>query len=143
MARGVPSRQPRRSWTSEELELLPELAEGLSVLDIARKLDRSENSVKTKLLRLHVSRRNRSGWFTEQEVCEILGVDHKWLKRRPIKMVPFDCNHHPRKGKSTPWKITETDLKDFICTYPEEIASKDFDFVMVVDILAGIKVPYH
>jgi len=139
MTRGVPVRTPRRCWTTREVERLYELAETLSTPDIATKLDRSENSIKVKLRRLKVSRRVRSGWFTEQEVCEILGVDHKWVSSRGVRKTPFNACHPPRKGKSTPWKILETDLRDFIRKCPEELVGRDLDIIMVVDILAGVK----
>jgi len=134
----------RKRWTEEDKEKLLDLAENYSVPEIARKMGHlSENAVKAQLRKLKVSSRNRSGWFTEQEVCEILDVDHRWLKRMSllgcIKMTPHNPNNPPRKGKSSPWHISESSLKSFIRKYPQELFNRKVDVIMLIDILAGIK----
>jgi len=130
-------------WTSTEIQFLEDNYSSLSAKQIAKKLGRSISSVESKAHRLKCSKKNRSGWFTEAEVGHILGVDSGWIRRRVksgfiLDMKPL--NGLPSKGKNLPWKITEEALRDFIRTYPEELTGHNVDFVMLVDILAGIKV---
>ena len=40
------------------------------------------NAVVVQAKRLNASRGNRTGWYTMGEVCEILGMDHNWVRRR-------------------------------------------------------------
>lgn len=125
-------------WTQQEKDKLKELSLYLPYTEIAKKLGRSPLAIQVKMKKLQISRRSRAGWFTEEEVCSILGVDHKWLRIRKFPMKPHDSLHPPRKGKSSPWHISERALKSFIRRYPEELVGHKVDIIMLVDILAGI-----
>jgi len=139
MPSGYPVINPRRCWSDKDLDDLYELSDEFSLPEIAKKLNRTEDSVKRKLVKLKISRRTRSGWFTEEEVCNILGCDHRWVQSRGLLMSPSNPDKPPRKGKSCPWKITEKDLKKFIQEHPEDLIGRKIDIVMIIDILAGIR----
>lgn len=136
-------------WTKPELAFLERNYNKHSNKVLAAKLHKSQNSVVAKAHRLRIKKRNRVGWFTKTEVAAILGVDTGWITRRMkngqcnLEMHPFDDEKPPQKSRYDSWKISEKALRDFICTYPEELTGCNVDFVMLVDILAGIKVPYH
>jgi len=105
-------------------------------------MHRSINSVVVMSKRLGCSRRVRDGWFTKREVCEILGVDHKWVQRRidsgVIKATYHFPDRRPAKIGYSCWHIEENDLRQFIRKYPQELTSRNVDLIMIVDILAGL-----
>lgn len=132
----------RRHWTEKEEKKLRQLIPRMCSLTIARKMHRSVNSVVVKSKRLGMSRRCHEGWYTEREVCEILGHEHRWIQRRIESGALRASSHYEtpttKEGFSA-WHIEEEDLRDFIRTYPEELNGCNLDIIMIVDILAGIK----
>ncbi|MDD4985923.1 MAG: hypothetical protein PHQ43_09050 [Dehalococcoidales bacterium] len=133
-----------RKWTPEEEEYLRENYTQLSTRTLAVKLHMSRNAVVRKAHRLHVTQRVRDGWFTLSEVSKILGVDAGWVTRRihnghHLEMAPHSEDKVPKQGSYAAWHISEEALCDFIRRYPEELSGHNVDFVMLVDILAGIK----
>lgn len=132
-------------WAEKDQSFLEENYGRLSLAVIANRLGRSVNSVVAKAHRLEVRNRGaRDGWFTMEDVARILGVDQSWIKRRlrngfKFEMEPHDPERLPAKGSHAPWHISEKSLKDFIRRYPEELTGHNVDFVMLVDILAGVK----
>ena len=131
----------RKAWTPDEVERLRTLSEEHSLNKVAKLMGRSVNSVTVKAKRLHISRQDRSGWFTKGEVCQILGKDHKWLQRRiDSGSLPAFWLHGrtPMTGGHPTWQIKEADMKRFLRKYPDELNGRNVDLVAVVDILAGI-----
>ena len=145
-AMGIAKRSDRRSWTPEEDELLRELAHQYCPRRIKRIMHRSLNSVVVRMKRLHLSRRVRDGWYTKREVCEILGMDHKWVQRRidsgALKAEPHDPEAPlPKKNGGSCWHITEKDLAKFIVHHPQELNGRNVDLIIVVDLLVRPKIP--
>jgi len=138
---GIAKRSDRHPWSQREKDKLARLMPRYSPLRIARKMHRSVNSVVVMSKRLGISRRHRDGWFTKREVCEILGMDHKWVQRRidsgAIKATPH-YETIPQQLGGSAWHIEEKDLRDFIRRYPEELTARNVDLIMIVDMLAGI-----
>lgn len=138
---GIAKRSDRRPWHPVEDERLRELIAQYAPVTVARRMHRSENSVVVRAKRLSISRRVRDGWFTKKEVCEILGIDHKWLQRR-IDTGQLKARWHngakPQNRGSACWHITEKDLKEFIRRYPQDLTARNVDLIMVVDILVGV-----
>ena len=60
-------------WTPEENRLLFDLVGRNRPQTIARKLDRSLKAVASHARKLGLSLRERHGWYTQEEVAEILG----------------------------------------------------------------------
>lgn len=118
-------------WSQEEQEFLEENFARLPLTTLSKKLHRGVNAVAAKAYRLEVSRRVRDGFFTMRDVSRILGVDERWIERRIRN--GFEIDMHPPK------RISEEALRDFIRRYPEELTGHNVDFVMLVDILAGMK----
>lgn len=138
---GIAKRDDRRPWTDPEARRLIRLMETLSTRKVAPLMHRSINSINLKAKRLGISRRNRDGWFTKRDVCAMLGVDHHWVQRRIDSGALKATSHYgprPEKLGSSAWHITEAALKEFIRRYPEEINARNVDFILVVDILAGV-----
>lgn len=130
-------------WTPEEEEYLMRNHGKMSVKVLAQRLHKSSNSVAAKAHRLDVLFRHKDGWFTKQEIGEILGVDQGWITRRINRGLKFEIKPHdpdkvPEKGSHAAWHISEKAFKDFLRRYPEELTGLNVDFVMLIDILAGI-----
>jgi len=127
-------------WTPEQDKLLAELITRYAPLTVARKLGRSENSVVVRAKRLHLSCRARDGWYTKSDVCQILGVDHKWLRRyidNGWLKATYHHGHKPQKTGSAACHIAEADLRDFIRQHSFELNGRRVDVMVLVDILGG------
>ncbi len=138
---GIAKRDDRRRWTPEEKERLPDLIHQYCPRRVAKIMHRSINSVVVQSKRLGISRRDRDGWFTKREVCEILGMDHHWVQRRidsGALKATYHTERHPGKNGNAPWHIDSADLVLFIRKYPEELNGRNVDLSMIVDLLAGI-----
>ena len=127
-------------WTDREIEILTEMIHQYSPITIARRLHRSLNAVVVKSNRLGLKRRFRDGWYTKKDVCEIFGVDHKWIGRRidngELKALPNNgCS--PQKDGGSYWRIKEKDLRDFIVGHSIELTSRNVDLFTIVNILTG------
>jgi hypothetical protein len=109
---------------------------------VSKLMGRSEKAVVDRTHMLKVSRRIRDGWFTCTDVAEMFGVSRSWVQDRihsgAIKATPHYRKRPPELGGA--WHIKESDLKDFIRRYPEEMRDKKINMSLLVDILAGIKV---
>ena len=138
---GIAKRDDRRPWTLQEKERLAGLIHQYSPRKVARMMHRSLNSVVVQSKRQNASRRVRDGWFTKREVCEILGMDHKWVQRR-IDSGALKASYHyerrPSKFGGSAWHIEAKDLSYFIRTYPEELNARNVDLPMIVELIAGI-----
>ena len=131
----------RKSWTAGEDAQLEQEACRRPMEAIAKSMDRSVNSVVVRSKRLGLHRRDRDGWYTKTEVCEILGVQHRWLQARiDSKALRASWHHgrHPHNAGAAAWHISEANLKRYIRTYPDELNGRNVDLVQVVDVLAGV-----
>lgn len=140
-AMGIAKRTDRRPWTPEEDERLANLITRYCPRRVARLMHRSLNSVVVRSQRIGCRRSVRDGWFTKREVCEILGVDHKWVQRRIDSEALKATYHHgvrPQAAGPCCWHIAEKDLRQFIRKYPHELTSRNVDLVIMVDILCGL-----
>ena len=140
-AMGLGNHDNRHPWTPKEEEKLKRLLRRWGPRMVAVKMHRSLNSVVLKAKRLNIQRRTRDGWFTKKDVCEILGVDHRWVQAR-IDSGALKAYYHygtkPSKYGMSAWHIEEADLKEFIRRYPQELIARNLDMIMIVDILAGV-----
>lgn len=142
---GIGKRTDRRPWGREEDERLGQIMHLYAPSVVATMMHRSRNAVVSRAKRLSISRRVRDGWFTETDVCHILGKDHRWVERR-IQTGNLKASYHtpgvkPGSKGLAMWHIAENDLKEFICRYPEELTGSNVDLLTIVDILAGVRVP--
>ena len=131
----------RQHWTDQEDQQLLELIPTIPIPLIAKRMHRSVFSVTVRAKRLGISSRNREGWYTQQEVSEILGVDHRWVQKRidnGTLKAAVGQNCQPAKTGGGYWRIKQSDLKQFIRCYPEELMARNVDFIQVVEILAGV-----
>jgi len=127
-------------WTDTEIEKLTEMITQYAPLTIARKLNRSVNSVVVKSKRLGLSRRIRDGWYTKKEVCEILGVDHKKIQRYIDKgelKATWHTEIKPQKNSGACWHIKQQDVKDFIEKNIGDFQGRNVDLTMIVWLLNG------
>ena len=139
---GLRKRSDRRPWTPEENSRLLDLIEEKSVWQIAKSMKRTVNAVGVQATRLNASRRNRIGWYTMREVCEILGMDHHWVGRR-IENGSLQATRQnggaPEDDRGRMWRIEEKDLRKFIRRHPHELNGRNVDLVHLVDILIGLE----
>jgi len=143
---GIARRDDRRPWSPEEKERVVDLIQRYCPRRVARLMHRSLNSVVVKSKRLGASRRIRNGWFTKAEVCQILGMGHKWVQRRidsGVLVASHHSEHRPSQNGGSTWHIEEKAIKDFLRRYPEELNGRNVDLPMIVDILAGISNNQH
>jgi len=135
--------QDRHYWTKKEDERLEELMPRDCPGKVAKLMHRSINSVVLRSKRLGLSRRDRDGWYTKLDVCELLGVDHKWLQLRidcgALKAKPHNPERPPQKDGGSFWEIREEDLIDYIRTYPQELMGRNVDIIGLVDLLCSLK----
>lgn len=133
----------RRLWSLESERKLEELLSNYTIDQVAEKLHRTRIAIIVKSKKLGISRNVRDGWYTEQEVASILGMDPKSVRRRilagSLVAVPHNSDKLPRKGKSAPWHISKENLVRYIRRCPEDLQGRDVDMVLIVDILVGIK----
>jgi hypothetical protein len=130
-------------WTPEEEQTLQKMITTDHPRSIAKRLHRSINSVIVRSNRLHLSRSVRDGWFTEKEVCEILGVDHHWVEKqvglKRLKMAAHNPEVKPCKAGGSYWHIKSEDLVSFIRSNALELQGRNVDLFVIVDLLAGVK----
>ena len=131
----------RRKWSADEDNRLRELLDVHPPIQVARRMKRSVNSIVVRSKRLQISRRDRSGWYSKREVCDILGVGHKWVQRR-IDDGSLPASSHyggpVQQNGACMWHIKEGGLREFIRRYPQELNGRNVDLIAVVDILVGI-----
>jgi len=132
-----------RRWTPREVEILADMITQYAPITIARRLNRSVNSVVVKSKRLGCSRLVRDGWYTKREVCEVLGVDHRkvqrWIDAGELK-ASYHHGHRPQKGGASAWHIAESDLRSFIINHSFELVGRNVDLFQIVGILTRWKV---
>jgi len=138
---GIAKSDDRHPWSPEQDARLRELMPLFCPRAIAKKMHRSLNSIVVRSKRLSISRRCRTGWFTKQEVMDILGHDHRWVQRRidsGALIATHHYGHRPTQIGGSAWHIAEQDLKKFIKTYPEELVGCNIDIITIVEIISGI-----
>lgn len=127
----------KRAWTPGEDGQLEEMVHRLALTTIARKLHRSTIAVCVRAKRLGLIRRVRDGWYTQREVCEILGMGHKWVQRRIDSGDLKATYHNGRKPKRTGmamWHIEDDDLRDYICSHAHELNGRNVDLVTIIGL---------
>ena len=138
---GIAKRTDRRPWTPDEDEQLADLIMRYSPRGVAIRMHRSLNSVVVRAKRLGFSRRARNDWFTKREVCELLGVDHKWVGTRIDRGIlpagPHNPDSFPRKGGSACWEIPSKDLRKFIIDNRQDLNGRNVDLITLVPLLVG------
>jgi hypothetical protein len=138
---GIGRRTDRHRWDPQQDEQLRRLLPRYAALTVARRLGRSVNSVVVHSKRLGIHRRIHDGWYTENDVCEILGVNHHWIRRR-IDSGALRATYHngrrPTNHGSAMWQITARALRAYIRRYPDELTGRNVDIIQIVELLAGL-----
>jgi hypothetical protein len=135
---GLQSITDRKPWSPEENAQLQELLHQFCARKVAKLMQRSVASVVLRAKRLRISRRIRDGWFTKMEVCEILGVDHKWVQGR-IDRGELKASWHngskPQHNGMAMWHIDQGDLVEFITSHARDLNGRNVDLPLVVMLL--------
>lgn len=131
-------------WTKRDLALLETWIEKRSPGWIhEHKLPkRSNEAIQIKAGRLGLSRRNRSGWYTQIDACRLLGVDHRWLDvriKRGELTAGFHHGHEPSKDGSGSWHIEATDLRSWVVAHAGELTGRNVQVEALVELLTGGK----
>lgn len=135
-------REDRKPWKPSEEKYLINNIHSLPVEIISKKIKRGISSVILKSKRLHLKRRERDGWYTKREVCEILGIDHHkaqiYIDCGALK-ASYHNGHRPGKNGMAMWHINERDLRNFIIAYSSEFVGRNVDLFQIIALLAGNK----
>ena len=135
-----------RRWSVKEDQLLKELIHRYSIATISNMMGRSINSIKIRATRLKYYRRSREEWFTKQECCEILGVDHKRMQTyidRGYLKASYHNGRKPGKAGLTMWHIEQTDLRDFVRQFCHEFTGRNVDLTIIVHLFDDLGKPTH
>jgi hypothetical protein len=142
---GLTMRMDRRPWTSAEMKLLEGMVSRVSTATIAKRLQRPESSVVSKLKRIGTSRRVRDGYtMRELELC--LGEDHRrisaWIANGWLPDRLQGTQRHGGNGNDI-HRIREQDILNFIKNHPQEINLGKVDQTWFLDLvlLKGREVP--
>ena len=136
---GVSKPKPR-NWTEDEDERLIELMGKHPPQQVAKRMHRSCTACIMRSKRLGFSRRTRDGWYTEKDVCQMLGVDHHWVQpyiaRGELKASWHYGTKPGQKGLAS-WHITEKDLRTFIVAHCYDLVGRNIDLPTIVYVLTG------
>lgn len=126
-----------RPWEPGALRKLEAMAGQYSVPVIARAVGRSPNAIvrMCKLQGLKLSA--RSAWYTESDVCQILGCDYNWvqhyIENGALPAYPHNGLTPAFKAGRRPWHIDHKALVKFI-----RANVYDISFLRHIDIMALI-----
>ena len=147
---GLCRRSDRTKWSPEEDEDLRKLLPKYPISKVSVMMHRSTNAVSARAKRLNISRRERDDWFNLRDVCDILGVDHRWAQKRIANgALKASIHHRPEDpirqttsldeaDRPHSYHIKRADLKNFIRRYPQDLSANNIDLVAVVDLLSGL-----
>lgn len=129
-------REPR--WTQEDEDYLRRNLHRSSLGDIARKLKRTKTAVKLKAKRLSVNKTLQEG-YTMRGLCLGLGCDHKQVERWLANGWLKGRHRHTERTQvqGDVWYFSDEAIRKFILHHPREIDQRRFDWLWVLDILAG------
>lgn len=127
-------KEPR--WTPEDEAYLEQNLHKSSIDAIAKRLGRTKTAVKLKAKRLGVNKCGQQG-YTMRGLCLGLGCSHhtvlKWLEKGWIK----GRHRHTERADHDVWCFSDDAIRKFILQHPNEIDQRRFDWLWVVDVLAG------
>ena len=138
---GLGKRKNGRPWTQEEDERLRDLISRKNIYEISKTMGRSLNAVTVRAVRIGAQRRNREGWYTQDEASEIMGVKDAWTRERIASGELKASWHHGRKpgqAGSGSWHIEKEHLREFLRRNPHELTARNVDLVQIVEILTGL-----
>jgi hypothetical protein len=125
----------RHPWTPAEDQKLRTLVGGYAWPAIARILERSIKSCQGRAEQLklrHVGNPDgKGGWFTVEDLCEVLGVDRGWVENRlrTGALVGQEIGGEPRVSGET--------LREYIRRCPREVSGRPLDMVVIVDLFSN------
>ena len=132
------TRAKPHNWTEDEDEQLIELLGKHPPQQVAKRLHRSCNACILRSQRLGFSRRTRDGWYTEKDVCQMLGVDHHWVQpyiaRGELK-ASWHYGTKPGKPGLASYHITEQDLRDFITRKCYDLVGRNVDLPGIIYVM--------
>ena len=136
---GLGRRIDYKLWTQEEEEQLADLITRLPVHKITKIMGRSVNSIAIHAYKLRMSPRARDGYFTQRDLCLLLGVDHHWIRHRitrgELEATPND-KPIPAHGGGF-WRISEKEVKRFIIANARILTGRNIDLEVLIYIMLG------
>lgn len=133
-------RGQKRFWTPEEDAQLRAMVHKYSINTISNKLNRSQNAIHVRSVRLKLILRSHDGWYTKKDCCEILGEDHKWLEVF-INSGELKASYHngkkPQKNGMAMWHIETKDFRGFILSHLHLINGRNVNLIKLIAIVRG------
>lgn len=132
---------PRRRWAPKDDEQLESLASTTTVIQAARRLNRSTHSVRNRAFQLGIRFRDHREWYTTGDAARIIGcsvnmvfgaVQSGRLKAKrtePTKSVVQNAKF----GRK--WRIEREDLRQFVLDYRATLTGGTPDWVALFDLL--------
>jgi len=142
---GITRSNRRVRWTAKMDDKLALLLPKHPIAKVARMLGLGIGPVARRAYLQGISRRNREGWYTKKDVCQVCGVDHllvqAWIDSGSLKASWHNGERPSGSGGQAKWHIEASDLRDFIRRCPDDLQGRMVDMVQLVEVLAGIKGP--
>ena len=79
---GIAKRSDRRLWNSDQDIKLAELAPHFGLTQLAKRMKLSIDSGSVRMKRRGLKKADRADSYILKEVCEVLGRDHEWVRKR-------------------------------------------------------------
>lgn len=137
---GVAYKNPaNRIWDKRELDILHSMLGKNNYYAISKAIGtRDKNAVKRYCHRHGLTFMGKDGWYNCKEVSMIIGRSEYYVQsllrcgriigQKLASDNPVDIHYQ--------WRITEKELKKFICKYPMELTGRNCDIVQIVSMLA-------
>ncbi|SFH68916.1 helix-turn-helix domain-containing protein [Pisciglobus halotolerans] len=95
-----------RRWTTEEIDILKEEYGNRRIETLQMELNRSEQSILNKAVRLGITQKENGSWFTVTDFCEATGIS-----RTTVQYWINECDFPAKKSK--------TIAKKYVRIYPD------------------------
>jgi hypothetical protein len=127
---------PRSSWSPQQEKLLRDNFNRLSMRKLQKLIRKHSTSIKSKIAQLGLEREEKAEYYNASQLGDALGIKHdkviSWIKKGWLRATKRDTafNHDV-------WQISLSAIRTFIFEHPNQLDPHRFDWLWVVDVLAG------
>lgn len=130
---------PKDRWTLEQEKFLRKNLRRMTMKDLAKYLKKDRNSIRRKAVIMGLYKEKKSDGYSMNEFMMGIGVQnddrvYKWIENGWLKGKKVTTEF-----SNVAWYFTDKAIREFIFAHPEELDQRKFDWLWIVDILAGDK----